>query len=227
VFYDDEFVLSLPEDAEQAILIVLNKILDAETQTRTIPDVLEARDLLLVLTEQRLIGSEMNVYHDALQTDNPEKIFDAIMMFRSKLLQKKTEETTAKRKNRFVVLLGMSFGYSLSEADLTRIQILVNELRDLITANERFEEDHKRRVLERLETLQRELHRRISNLDRFYGLIGDAGVLLGKFGHDAKPFVDRIGEIVQIVWRSQANAEQLPASAKPALLTSEPKPEDE
>jgi hypothetical protein len=121
----------------------------------------------------------------------------------------------------------MSFGYSLSEADLTRIQILVNELRDLITANERFEEDHKRRVLERLETLQRELHRRISNLDRFYGLIGDAGVLLGKFGHDAKPFVDRIGEIVQIVWRSQANAEQLPASAKPALLTSEPKPEDE
>jgi hypothetical protein len=62
VFYDDEFVLSLPEDAEQAILIVLNKILDAETQTRTIPDVLEARDLLLVLTEQRLIGSEMNVY---------------------------------------------------------------------------------------------------------------------------------------------------------------------
>ena len=227
MFYDDEFVLSLPEDAEQAILIVLNKILAAETQTRTIPDVLEARDLLLVLTEQRLIGSEMNVYHDALQTDNPEKIFDAIMMFRSKLLQKKTEETTAKRKNRFVVLLGMSFGYSLSEADLTRIQILVNELRDLITANERFEEDHKRRVLERLETLQRELHRRISNLDRFYGLIGDAGVLLGKFGHDAKPFVDRIGEIVQIVWRSQANAEQLPASAKPALLTSEPKPEDE
>jgi hypothetical protein len=59
----------------------------------------------------------------------------------------------------------------------------------------------------------------LTNLDKFYGFIGDAGVILGKFGRDAKPFVDRIREIAEIAWRSQATAEQLPASAKPALLT--------
>ena len=143
------------------------------------------------------------------------------------ILNKVKIKASMTRQDRFEVLLGKAFAYTLTEADLSRIQTLVNELRDLIVTSERFQEDHKRRVLDRLEGLQQELHRRISNLDRFYGLIGDAGVLLGKFGHDAKPFVDRIGEIVQIVWRSQANAEQLPASAKPALLTSEPKPEDE
>jgi hypothetical protein len=98
---------------------------------------------------------------------------------------------------------------------------LLNELLDNIVTNDKFEEDHRRRLLGRLEALQKELHKRLSNLDRFYGLIGDAGVLLGKFGRDAKPFVDRIREIVEIVWRAQANADQLPASAKPALLTAE------
>jgi hypothetical protein len=59
-------------------------------------------------------------------------------------------------------------------------------------------------------------------LDRFYGLVGDAGVLLGKFGRDAKPFVDRIREIVEIVWRAQANAEELPSSVRsPSLLAGE------
>jgi hypothetical protein len=100
-------------------------------------------------------------------------------------------------------------------------------LRDLIGKDERFEEDHRRRLLTRLEDLQRELHRRLSNLDRFYGLIGDAGVLLGKFGRDAKPFVDRIREMLEIVWRAQANAENLPASARPALLTTDKPSEDE
>jgi hypothetical protein len=105
--------------------------------------------------------------------------------------------------------------------------VLINELRDLIRENEKFEEDHKRRLLERLEKLQRELHRRLSSLDRIYGLVGDAGVLLGKFGRDAKPFVDRIREIVEIGWRAQASAEDLPASARPALLTTDKPSEDE
>jgi hypothetical protein len=99
---------------------------------------------------------------------------------------------------------------------------LINELRNLISSREDFGGDYKRRLLLRLEDLQRELHKRVSDLSRIYGLIGEAGVLLGKFGRDAKPFVDRIREIVQIAWRSQANAEQLPASAKPALLDREP-----
>jgi len=51
--------------------------------------------------------------------------------------------------------------------------------------------------------------------------MGDAGIALGKFGRDAKPFVDRVREILDIIWRSQATAEQLPASAKPALLATD------
>jgi len=43
------------------------------------------------------------------------------------------------------------------------------------------------------------------------------GGVVVKFGKDAKPFVDRIREIAEITWRSQAEAEQLSTSAKNLL----------
>ena len=66
--------------------------------------------------------------------------------------------------------------------------------------------------------MQQELHKCMSDLDRFWGLVGDAGVVLGKFGTDAKALVDRIREIAGIVWRTQAFAEELPTDTKNLLI---------
>ena len=65
----------------------------------------------------------------------------------------------------------------------------------------------------------------MSSLDKLWGLIGDVGVALGKFGKDAKPIVDRIREITMITWRTQARAEELP-SATPLPLLSHSPPEE-
>lgn len=111
------------------------------------------------------------------------------------------------------------FSYEFSEGDLDRIQVLINELRNLLASDTHLSDEHRQRVLRRLERLQGELHKKMSDIDRLWGLIGDAGVLLGKFGKDAKPLVDRIREITDIAWRSQARAEELPSNAKPALIT--------
>lgn len=115
-------------------------------------------------------------------------------------------------KRQFQAAMKSSFAYEFSQGDLERIQTLVNELRDSIGQCEKLDPTHKQRLLKRLEHLQSELHKRVSDLDRFWGLIGDAGVVLGKLGEDAKPIVDRIREIAQIVWRTQARTEELPSS---------------
>ncbi len=60
----------------------------------------------------------------------------------------------------------------------------------------------------------------MSSLDKFWGLIGEAGIVLGKFGKDAKPFVDRMREIAQIIWRTHARAEELPSGSPFPLLQS-------
>jgi hypothetical protein len=123
-----------------------------------------------------------------------------------------------RQQSLFTEELGGGFLYEITPSDLERLQTLLDECRALITASDRFGPDHKRRLLRRLERLQAELHKSVSDLDRFWALVGEAGVALGKFGRDAKPLVDRIREITGIVWRSQARAEDLPGSTPLPLL---------
>lgn len=115
--------------------------------------------------------------------------------------------------------IGNTFFYEFSQGDLQQIQSLISTIRELIAATPDLEEDHRRRLLLRLERLQSELHKKVSDLDRFWGLIGDASVVLAKLGKNAKPIVDRIKEIADIVWRTQSRTEELPSDTKPPLLS--------
>jgi hypothetical protein len=140
--------------------------------------------------------------------------------YRAESSRAKIEQYKAKFKS----ALNATFAYEFSQGDLEKIQLLVSELRDQISTCVELEDDHKRRLLKRLEKLQSELHKRISDLDRFWGLVGDAGVVLGKLGRDAKPIVDRITEIANIVWRTQSRSEELPTDTPRPLLLDESSP---
>lgn len=129
-----------------------------------------------------------------------------------------TEVRITSYQNRYSTIIKSRFAYEFSQGDFNRIQVLVNEIREQILGNELLEEDHKQRLLKRLESLQSELHKRVSDLDRFWGLIGDAGVVLGKLGKDSKPIVDRIKEVAEIIWNTQARTEELPSGTQNPMI---------
>ena len=137
--------------------------------------------------------------------------------FKGKASEIRLEAMTSK----FNIALGQSFAYEFSQGDLDRVQVLINELREQINNSSLFEEKHKARLLKRLEKLQAEMHKKMSDVDKFWGLVGDAGIVIGKFGKDSKPFVDRIKEISDIVWRTQSRAEELPSGTPPPLLNND------
>lgn len=126
----------------------------------------------------------------------------------------------ASLQSHFKIAIGSGFAYEFSQGDLDRVQVLINQIRSLIDETDGLQEDHKRRLLSRLEKLQAEMHKKVSDLDRFWGLIGDAGVVLGKLGNDAKPIVDRIREVADIVWQTQSRAEELPSGTQIPMLGS-------
>ena len=64
------------------------------------------------------------------------------------------------------------------------------------------------------------MQKKQTDLDHYWGLLGDASVAVCKFGTDANPFVERIKEITDIVWRTQSRAEELPSDTKPALINT-------
>ena len=121
-------------------------------------------------------------------------------------------------KSRFAAKLGKGFAYEFSEDDFKKVQTSINELRDLISDSKIIEDNHKQRLLRRLERLQGELQKKMADLDRFWGFVGDAGVVIGKFGKNAKPFTGLIKDIMNIVWRTQARAEELESGAPNPFL---------
>jgi hypothetical protein len=125
-------------------------------------------------------------------------------------------------RSRFRVRLGSGFIYEFSQGDLDRVQHLINELREQISKTSALKQEHQQRLLRRLEKLQAEMHKKVSDLDRFWGLVGDAGVIFGKLGNDGKPLVDRIKEIANIVWQTQSRAEELPSGTRLPSLEHKP-----
>jgi len=167
MLYDDDFVISLPQDPIEAMLKVLdvffknmNRLVDVASE-----DVYEVRDLILALKEARAI--KFPDHHTDIATVEGNALLAALSALKKDLSIIVRDEHSEKQKQRFATLLGAAFHYELSNADVTRVQVLVNELRDLIVKNENFEEDHRRRLFSRVEGLQREIHKRLSSLDRF------------------------------------------------------------
>jgi len=174
-----------------------------------IQSIMESNNLESIHSPPKLNG---NIQSDAASLN---KYFGAVVEeFRAEASHKKIQSLKAY----YTTALGVGFYYEFSQGDLDRVQVLISELREVISSSAGLEKDHKSRLLKRLEKLQSELHKKVSSLDRFWGLVGDAGVALGKLGKDAKPIVDRIKEISDIIWRTQSRAEELPSNAPKPLL---------
>jgi hypothetical protein len=99
----------------------------------------------------------------------------------------------------YVALFSRVSVYEFSEAEFKRVHELVRELRELIRGSSLITDEHKRRLLRRLEAMHAELHKKTSDIDRFWGFIGEAGIAMRKFGEDLAPISERVLELGGIV----------------------------
>jgi len=222
--FDDRFIESLPDDIFEAIKLVeaqfeefQSRFPQKEQRLAMHESYVAMLGFLRVLAESHGISMGKIVL-----TRNPQTNIDNICSYMRDLVnrsrERKNELILSAAEQRAELLLTKGFVYEFSDGDLARVQKLINELRDLITKSKDFEDEHKSRLLKKLEQLQSELHKRMSNLDKLWGIIGEAGIILGKFGEDAKPFTDRIREILTITWRIQVRAEELESGFEMPLL---------
>lgn len=226
MIFTEEFVEKLKDDPFEGTAQLINIVRKSLKQSTRWHEedyhvLLEAYALVVEVADSRLLPISKP---DILISGNKDEDCERINKYLDKLAEYCTSESSKLKvdslRTHFKAILGSGFSYEFSQGDLERVQVLINQVRDLISKSVRLEKDHQRRLLARLEKLQTELHKKISDLDRFWGLIGDAGVVLGKLGSDAKPIVDCVKEIADIVWQTQSRAEELPSGTKIPLLTN-------
>ncbi|MCF7533787.1 hypothetical protein [Pseudomonas petrae] len=226
----DEIIEQVTTDSINGVLRLISYVRDQITDQ---PDYserehevsLEAFALVSSLHEADMIHTDVfEPELDGNMQDACMKIWQYLKLVETQLSAQASGRRLQSLKEKFTVAITNGFAYEFTEGDIKRVQELINELRDELTKESRLDENHKRRLMRRLEALQKELHKKVSDLDNFYGLLGAFGVAAGKLGTDAKPLVDRVKEIVGIAWKSEARAEQLSSSAENPLLGSDAEP---
>lgn len=228
MLFDQSFLEGIDKNPVGAIVSACEKTVDAiEARNRDwappdLAELMETAALVNEIIDDHLLSSKNILPEiDGNFGYNCQQLFQYLNNVRGEFQGHAYEIQFASIKDQYRTALKANFAYEFSQGDLERVQSLINELRTHISSASGLENEHRRRLLARLEKLQSELHKRVADLDRFWGMVGDAGVVLGKLGKDAKPIVDRIREIADIVWRTQSRAEELPSGTKPPLLESD------
>jgi len=225
----EDLCRSLPENPVLGGIVLIDKFLSTGNVTSSYSALVEA--YTCVLTYLRLHGLFDKVVSAEMRQGENLKDRDPILRW----LQQARGNLAAKCENELADYGARSYGsffdrqapYEFVESDLTRVQQLITELRELIAKTNELEEGHKERLLMRLEALQREMHRRMSSLDRCWGFIIEAGLVLGQFGENVKPLTDRIVEMAKVFRRAQVSSEvfptgrQLPPAVSGALEGAE------
>ena len=99
----------------------------------------------------------------------------------------------------YLALFSKAQVYEFAETDFKRVHELADELKALIRESSLLPDEHKRRLLRRLEAMRAELHRRTNDIDRFWGFLGEAGIVIRKFGQDLRPISERVMDLGDIV----------------------------
>ena len=169
---------------------------------------LESHTFITVAIESYNIKLDVSLSYEQVSIESDCKYLSGYIINVLNLLYKhKSSNLVSVKKEKYKSMLN-GFSYEFTDGDLEKIQSIIDDLRGLINKSS-FNDDFKERLLLRLEKLQSELHKKMSNLDKFWGLMGEAGVAIGKFGNDAKPIFDRVQDLLSVAWRSQARAEEL------------------
>lgn len=89
--------------------------------------------------------------------------------------------------------------YEFAEPDYQRGQELMTELRELLRTSALLDEDQKRRLLRKLDNMRGEFNKKTTDIDRFWGFLGEASIAMRKFGEDFEPIAERVLELAQII----------------------------
>lgn len=228
-YFGDSFFENLPDDALLALMAICQEFmkLDREATQRVeyLEDYLNALAIFKAYAEHKSFKSNFPAPAQSAQ-DTINGIRGFFQQNQTELSRQLTTVYLDRQTQKYADRFQSESAYVFTDDDFARIQTLINEMRDIITSSEVIDAKHKRRLLERLERMQRELHKTTSDLDRFWGFIGEAGVVMGKFGNDIKPLVDRIKELADIVWKTIAIRETLLGSGNPISLPESSPPKD-
>jgi len=222
--FSDEFLEHIPDNPVEGLDLLIKKFQEWESANRFkmkkypdfnghYPEMLKAYAVLQAYSEAhdlKIVFPDLNVSNKEENVINISKAFNHYAknkLHQLKMVQEKLDFQLI--KDEYAQKFGRSFAYQFSDGDLRKTQNLLRLLGHIVSRSDYLDENHKNRLMNRLQRSLQILHKKSVNLDPIWGLIGDAGVVISRYGSQADSIANRIFEIIEIIWRTQAITENL------------------
>ena len=187
--YTEDFFRSLPSDlleADRLMLAAFDPLANRSLTDETHLDLLESFSAYQAFRRSRDL-TVSNFVPSYEQTSNWNTMRSFIAHYKSEnarqIRQRQVQQVFERGQEWFQGQSGAPFLHEFAEEDIGRIRQLLAEIRDLITGTDELDQNHKQRLFRRLDQLENELAKKVSDLDRFWGLFGDVNVAIRKLWH--------------------------------------------
>ena len=222
--FDESFMEQLssdPLDALRTIITRYNSFLSDKTAQQQFELSVQAYALVREYSEAYAPQFKPQLTPNLMPADKGTSIQLVASSFQQILTLIETAKTSRSLENfeqRAKALVKKVDAIEFTDGDLNRLQELINEMRGIATNTNELSERHRSRILDRLEKLQAEIHKRVTKLEHAWLLVPEIGLALGQFGKDAAPMGDRLNETLRIVTGAEARRAELPSSYEPPFL---------
>ena len=206
-FFPAKTLAHLPADNTEALTILCGEFQRFDGHARQLPehhdDYVEALGILrgFAMARQATLPAFPEI--SAQRHENISRITAYFTQLReatrTELAGRHSRNYFETKTEEYMALFAKAQVYEFSEAEFKRVHDLANELRELIRGSSLIGEDHRRRLLRRLEAMQAELRKKTNDIDRFWGFLGEAAITMRKFGEDLQPVSDRVLELGRII----------------------------
>jgi len=196
VVFSDNFIKKLPEDNTLALDAICDEYIafkkihcdnkdPIEIEEMYSSELINAYALLLAFIESRKINLK-DEPPDRLSPDNVTAIKQIHSRFieLSKHIKPKVRSLTLKRAKEKYLQAFNGFLYEFSTGDIKNIKQLIKDLRAQLESCNELDDDHKARVIKKLNDLDSEINIKMTNLDKAYALVIEAQILMHKLGKD-------------------------------------------
>lgn len=216
---NNEYLIKLPKNKLLAANKICADFMDGELQERS-------EDVLLTL--EVLLQEELPNFRGANSTNVSVagvKITDFTGgIFQSSTIRKKIREIHRNVKALLAratitdpSMINM-FLFELSDAETKRIDELLGDIRNIVRESTVISDEHKRRLLKVVNSLQAEVDKEYSDFRVFLDGMIEVSEAVGEAGENVKPVFDRIKEVFGIADTVRKAKEALEAPFRPKAL---------
>ncbi len=207
--FDDDFFNNLPNEPIVAAHKISNTFCAFD---RSIPDKDKQEFLEHYLTAMGAFQAFADAY--ALNFDFPQlsgdreqntrEIRSFFYTLRDALDAEVAKLTVEQARSKFSSRFARASYFEIPEENLKKLQLLFNSIRYEVERNQSINDEARWRLLKKLEATELKVQKKMIDLDRLWGFMGEARVILSTSGDDTRIILDRINEIARITRAAQS-----------------------